>query len=161
MPIVDASKHVTEASSKIMTYAQSKKFQFIAERMLHTPLYNDRNHVERVAIMNDEIVAFICVTLDWDRMVATSTSILAFEESLLTVRLLIKTAYMVYGMGFSEINFAACEGNAAAVAMWDRIVNIYFEGGRSFEDFTTRTHTGVHNMITWRIFPKLEKVRAC
>lgn len=158
MPIVKASLHAKEAASQIVSYAKTEKFKYVAERMLHTPLYNDNNHLENVAVMDGRVVAYFSLTLDWNTMKSTSCSAVSFEENPLTIRLIIKSAYAAFKMGFSEINFAACAGNTTAVAMWDRVTQTWFEGGRSYEDFKTTTHTGEHEMITWRVFPKREKM---
>lgn len=158
MPIVSASLHAEEAASQIVQYAKTEKFKYVAERMLHTPLYNDKNHLEHVAVQDGRVVAYCSFTLNWDDMIVTSCSAVSFEENPLTIRLIVKSAYKTFKMGFSEINFAACAGNEIAVAMWDRVVQTWFQGGRSFEDFITTTHTGEHEMITWRAFPKREKL---
>lgn len=160
MPIENAVKYYDEAAMKIVTHARQDKFQYIAERMLHTPLYNDNEHYERVATVNGRVVAFLSITLDWTTMKSTSCSILAFEETPLTVQLLVKSAYKVYAMGFSEINFAAAEDNHRAVAMWDRIVRRWFVGGRTGETFEVTNHRGTFSMIRWKIFPKRDTIWA-
>lgn len=156
MPFEEAALYLSELIEKIFSVIDQKEYQYLPERMIHTPVYNDRNHLERVALQQGEVVAFVCFTLNWDNMICTSCSALAFKQTPQTLRLIADTAREVFMRGFSEITFVAIKDNREAVAMWDKITAQWFEGGRTGEEFVMTTHTGTYTVVKWKVGPKKE-----
>ncbi len=121
--------------------------------MAHTPVYNDQNHLERAVISSDKILAFICFTLDWEKMICSSCSVLSFEVTFLTCRLIMSTSNEVFSMGFSEINFLAAKDNYQAVNIWSRYTDSYFSGSKTSTS-TVKTDSSPLDVINWKVFPK-------
>ncbi len=153
MPIIDAAQITEELQEKIRTYVSLDKYKYLSSRMAHTPVYNDQNHLERAAVSNDRILAFICFTLDWEKMICSSCSVLSFEVNFFTCRLIVAASNEVFNMGFSEINFLAAKENQQAVNIWSRSAENYFSDSKTSAS-TIDTENGPLEVINWKVFPK-------